>query len=433
MASNDSPSQEHLTQIIESAKRLGVEMDEADALQWLSAMALDDDTFRFDKKTGVFGHRVSMLDFSPADLAHFRKLGKLVEFEDTPGKVETALALSGSAAQSKIQTYPGDADFFERINIIADTREEATGILANLMRVKALSTFKGDIYEFIEAKFGSFPFDFVRDGNLKKLVHRLPGADRMSRKGRSSELHQTATTLRSPGSKPLRTLAGASWIGSSRMPPASSWSTASNMLDVTWEAPDGSITPLDGYLDPFSKKSTWKQNRSRSLASWSSMSPVTRWMIMWPIGKRSAANITTKALNYGKAAKRLYNIFRLTGRYVEAAYLRELFDEPTTMLYQVWALIRTVDESFQPGSEIKPEIISQQADKLILAVVETLEGEQESEIVRLLLRLKSLIAEDAARGEAFSPGRGRPRRGNQHRQQLLLREADWRAGDQSVY
>ena len=28
-------------------------------------------------------------------------------------------------------------------------------------------------------------------------------------------------------------------------------SNASNMLDVTWEAPDGSITPLDGYLDPY--------------------------------------------------------------------------------------------------------------------------------------------------------------------------------------
>ena len=41
------------------------------------------------------------------------------------GKVETALALSGSAAQSKIQTYPGDCDFFERVNIIAPTRAEA--------------------------------------------------------------------------------------------------------------------------------------------------------------------------------------------------------------------------------------------------------------------------------------------------------------------
>ena len=33
MTSNDSSSQEQLTKIIDSAKRLGVEMDEADALQ----------------------------------------------------------------------------------------------------------------------------------------------------------------------------------------------------------------------------------------------------------------------------------------------------------------------------------------------------------------------------------------------------------------
>ena len=70
----------------------------------------------FDKREGVFGHKVTMLDFSPKDLEHFRKIGRLVEFHDIPGKVETALALSGSAAQSKIQTYPGDADYFERIN-----------------------------------------------------------------------------------------------------------------------------------------------------------------------------------------------------------------------------------------------------------------------------------------------------------------------------
>ena len=73
-----------------------------------------------DIRTGTFGHKITMLDFSPEDLAHFRQIGKLVEFEDIPGKVETALALSGSAAQSKIQTYPGDADYFERVNIIAE-------------------------------------------------------------------------------------------------------------------------------------------------------------------------------------------------------------------------------------------------------------------------------------------------------------------------
>ena len=44
----------------------------------------------------------------------------------------------------------------------------------------------------------------------------------------------------------------------------------------------------------------------------------------------------------------MYNVFRLTGRYVEAAFLRELFDEPATVLYQVWALVRTIDDAVNP-------------------------------------------------------------------------------------
>ena len=114
-----------LDQIIRSAHRLGIELDEAEALQWLTAISAAqlEDEIIFDDRAGVFGHKVSMLDFSPEDLAHFRKLGRLVEFVDDPGKVETALALSGSAAQSKIQLYPGDADYFERINILAEQQE----------------------------------------------------------------------------------------------------------------------------------------------------------------------------------------------------------------------------------------------------------------------------------------------------------------------
>jgi hypothetical protein len=93
-----------------------------------------------------------MLDFSPNELARFREIGRLVEFYDEPGVVETALALSGSSAQSKIQTYPGDCDYFERVNIIADTRQEACQILARIMREKALSTQKGPTYQLIEVK-----------------------------------------------------------------------------------------------------------------------------------------------------------------------------------------------------------------------------------------------------------------------------------------
>ena len=74
----------------------------------------------------------------------------------------------------------------------------------------------------------------------------------------------------------------------------------------------------------------------------------------------------------------MYNVFRLTGRYEQAAYLRELFDEPATVLYQVWSLIRTIDDTFKPESSIPLEALLNQADKLILTVVDTLEGEKKS-------------------------------------------------------
>ena len=92
----------------------------------------------YDERSGVFGHKVAMLDFSPAELERFRQIGRIVEFQDEAGVVETALAISGSSAQSKVQTYPGDMDFFERVNILAPDREEACRILARIMREKAL-------------------------------------------------------------------------------------------------------------------------------------------------------------------------------------------------------------------------------------------------------------------------------------------------------
>ena len=90
----------------------------------------------------------------------------------------------------------------------------------------------------------------------------------------------------------------------------------------------------------------------------------------------------------------MYNIFRLTGRYEEAAYLRELFDEPATVLYQVWSLIRTIDDTFQAGSDISLDYLLAQTDQLIVTVVDVLEGEKETEIVRLLLRLRDILARE---------------------------------------
>lgn len=387
-------SSKDLEAILASARRLGVELDEEEALQWLVAMAAsqtEHDDVVVDVKSGVFGHRVTMLDFSPKDLAHFRQVGSLVEFQDQPGVVETALALSGSAAQSKIQSYPGDADYFERVNIHAESREQACNILAELIRNKALNTEKGPTYQLIEVKFGSFPYDMVIEETLHKAGSPISWKPREIRAGhiQGSNPDGTPTTLRwgqvasSPGWCKL------DWVIAD--PQRGQLANASNMLDVTFEAPDGSITPLDGYLDPYFQE-VYLQAESVPIFSKlvRHVSPDALDNYVEQLEKE-VDKYLTKDVNYGKAAKRMYNVFRLTGRYQEAAFLRELFDEPTTMLYQVWSLIRTIDDSCDPESSITIENVLAQADNLILSVVQALEGEQETEVVRRLLRLRDSL------------------------------------------
>lgn len=395
MSTTKSQPDQDLQRIIDSAKRLGVELDEDDALQWLTAVAAaESDEISVDIKTGTFGHKITMLDFSPEDLAHFKNIGKLVEFDDIPGQVETALALSGSAAQSKIQTYPGDADYFERVNIYADTRKEACLILAKLMRDKALSTLKGPTFELIEVKFGSYPQEMRRDGATMSAGSPISWPAKAVELGYFEAESADGTPLKvawedvaeDPGWCKL------DWVIAD--PVRKTLVNASNMLDVTWEGPDGSITPLDGYLDGFFQE-VYLEAESipifSKLVKNISGDALDDYVAQL---RKEVKKYITKDINYGKAAKRMYNIFRLTGRYNEAAFLRELFDEPTTMLYQVWALIRTIDDCFQPGSSISADTLLHQADELVLAVTRVLEGVEEEEIVRLLLRLRSLLAKD---------------------------------------
>lgn len=404
-----------MTQIIESARRLGIELDEAEAMQWLTAMAASEaqQGVVVDERTGVFGHHMVMLDFSPADLAHFREIGRLVEFTDVPGVVETALALSGSAAQSKIQTYPGDADYFERVNILAETREEACRILADLIREKALSSREGPTWQLIEVKFGSYAFDFVKEGRTISAGSPISWSpaeieagqiEGFTPDGEVAVVRWDEVAIE-PGWCKL------DWVVAD--PDRRRLANASNMLDVTWEAPDGQITPLDASLDPYFQEVYLDATSVpifAKLARHVSADALDDYVAAL---QREVMKYLTRDINYGKVAKRLYNIFRLTGRYPEAAFLRELFDEPATILYQVWSLIRTVDDATQEGCGIPMQYVLDQADELILAVIAALEGEKETEIVRYLLRLRdsltrqrsgqSLIPEaEAARAEVIN-------------------------------
>jgi hypothetical protein len=394
---NDTP-ESNLDRILSSAARLGVEVDREEALQWLAAIAAagTDEEVHVDEVSGVFGHRVTMLDFSPEDLAHFRTVGRLVKIPDADG-VETALALSGSAAQSKIQTYPGDCDYFQRVNISAATRDEACARLADLMRDKIHATLGGDTYRFIEAKFGSYPVDVERSGrhHAKGSPIAWSGPDAVAGRfvGRNVQGEEVVVAweevARDPGWCKL------DWVIAD--PVRGELANASNMLDVTWEAPDGSITPLDGYLDPYFQEVYLEAESIPVFTKLAEhVSPDALGDYVEQLEAEVRKYVAKDPRNYGKAAKRMYNVFRLSGRYEEAAYVRELFDEPAALLYQVHALIRTVEEAAGQGSAIALDTVVGQLDGLILDVVRTLEGSEEAEIVSELLALRDGITGGSA-------------------------------------
>lgn len=370
--------------IIESAERLGVKLDEADTVHWLSAIAAQsDDDVTVDVRSGTFGHRVAMLDFSPRELARFRSIGAIVELTGDPSTTEGALALSGSAAQSKIQSFPGDADFFQRFNITAPTREEACAILARSLKEKILAFARGATYQFLEAKLGSTsagaPITW-RLADVEAGVISTPDGD-----------VTWDDAARDPGWVKV------DWVVTD--PERHKLSNASNVIDVTWESPDGEIVPLDGYLDTYFQEVYLDADEVPVFAkvvahvSDDALDSYVEQL------EKEVRKYLTKHLNYGKAAKRMYNVFRLSGRHLDAAFVRGLFDEPATILYQVWSLIVTLDNATQPGSSIPIDDVRRQADALVLDVVKALDGPAEEEIVAAIQDLARTL-ESQPPGEA---------------------------------
>ncbi len=167
---------------------------------------------------------------------------------------------------------------------------------------------------------------------------------------------------------------------------------------MTWEAPDGEIVPLDGYLDAYFQEVYLDADSMPTFAKVAKFVNDDALDEYVDRLEEEVRKYLTKQLNYGKAAKRMYNIFRLSGRHLDAAYVRELFDEPATILYQVWSLISTLDNATQPGTSIPIDAVRDQTDTLMLQVIDMLEGDEEAEIVAALLTLRRTL-EDQQAGE----------------------------------
>jgi hypothetical protein len=167
---------------------------------------------------------------------------------------------------------------------------------------------------------------------------------------------------------------------------------ASNMLDATWEDPAGKILPLDGFIDPYYQE-VYLDAESIPLFSKISqqMDPDALQKYVSRLDQEIAKYCHDDHANYGKVAKRLYNVFRLTGRYEEAAYIRELFDEPAALLYQVGALLDGLVDLGSSSDTIDRETLTQQVDDLIRSVTSAAEGPLETDLVMALIRLRDDI------------------------------------------
>jgi hypothetical protein len=390
-----------IARVVESAQRLGVELDEREAREWVEAMANEEagGDLLIDVNTGVYGHRVSMLDFAPGDLARFREMGKIVGFDDRPPNVLTALSISGSAAQSKINTFPADCDFFERINIKADTREEACAILADMIREKALATATGPGHKLWEVKFGQHPVEAKKGGKPVGVKSPMSWTPDEVRAGQmevelldgSKAVYTWADATRDPGWCKI------DWVisDSSR----GKLANASNVLDTTWEAPDGKIVPLDGFLDPYFQE-VYLDTESipifSKLVKELSADTVDDYVEAL---EHEVWKYSVEHPSYGKVARRLYNVFRMNGHYAEAAFIRELFDEPITALYQVAALIQTLNDAAGSGDDFDAETMTEQVDKLIMSAIQALDGPEEAEMVGHLLKLRNSIQAHGAEAD----------------------------------
>ncbi|MBD3227408.1 MAG: hypothetical protein GF329_04395 [Candidatus Lokiarchaeota archaeon] len=388
----ENKDENDIQEIIEAAERLGVEIDRDQAIKWLADMAAaqeDDEDLTIDEEKGIYGHEVQLIDFDSDDLDKFRKVANVVGIPDTEGVVETAISISGSAAQGKIQRFPGDLDFFERVNIIAPTKEESCKIISDVIRKKALERFYSPTYQLIEVKWGTFQSNFKKNGEELKAGTPMSWS--------SQEVKQGYMIVKDENDKEVKL----DWEYGERDP---GWCkldwlivepggnrvvNVSNMLDVTWESPKGEIYPLDGQLDPYFQEVYIEAGSI-------------------PLFTKLKKNLTPEKLNeyvealegqvlyyteeghenYGKVCKRLYNIYRLTGAHKEAMFIRELFDEPAACLYQVWSFLDTIADAGAEDSTINKKVVAKQLKDLIKETVRVCEGPEEEKVIDSLMRLR---------------------------------------------
>jgi hypothetical protein len=233
------------------------------------------------------------------------------------------LAIAGSTAQSRIQAFPADADFFERVHITAPTRDEARSVLADLIRTTALDAGVERGYRLQEVLLG-----IVRGHQLRWTPEEV-AAGHLRRQLPSGDVVEVVwrRAVEEPGFVKIdwtllnRDLGGPMHV--------------SKVVDATWAAPNGAIHSLDGAIDA-DYQQVYLDGRAAELTAelMSGLWEASREQYVRQMEREVVRYVAGQAQDYVKVASCLYNLCRVTGRFAEALFLRELFDEPMARLHQ---------------------------------------------------------------------------------------------------
>lgn len=387
------PNNDAAENLAHTAQQSGIELDANAAAQWLVAMSGDDRAaLEQDAHSGVIASHAALLDFDAGDLAYFRRLAERVRVVRHP-QVESAIAIAGSAAQGRVQLFPGDNDFFERVHIRAADAQAARAVLREVMRATALRAFSEPDIVLVEVNFGVYPFEVVERGSKRAAGDVITWTPRDVVNG-----YVEITDTRDNSTKRIgwdETAAGLGWtylgwIVADRA--EGRIALASNMLDVTWQAPDGAIESLDGAIDSFFQEVYLEPSALPLLGVLRRHTDPQALQSFVNAMRSQVFHYTRESPNYGKACKRLYNLFRLTDQLEAAAYVREIFDEPPAQLYQVPGLLEAADIALRdPSAEIDRTTVLKQIELVTRQVRDATAGKDEARIVAALNRLQQEV------------------------------------------
>jgi hypothetical protein len=396
-------SDSNVEDALSAAREMGIEADAEDARKWMLAVAAseDRDQITADVHSGIFGDRVSLLDFDTDDLERFRRLVPYVRIEPHP-QMESAISIAGSAAQGKVQVFPGDADFFERVHIHAKNEDEAKSILRDILRTTALRAAEQPDIVLLTVDMGAYPEPVIERGHHKKAGDSTDWTTEDVARG-AITVEVEAGGTRTYAWDDMEVGTGwlfLGWIIAERE--EGRIALASNVIDVTWEDPKGAISALDGAVDPLVQEIYLELSAIDLVARLAPHIPEGARSNYQNIMREQVYHYTKEAPSYGKAAKRLYNLFRVSDQLEAAAFVRELFDEPSARLYQVPGLLDAADVALDPTSGIDRETVMHQLDVVADAIAEVTEGDEEAELLAALQQLREAAVADGKAGESWA-------------------------------